>query len=393
MNKVKIFFLILMTMIIFSSQSQAAEVKPLFGISKWISNEADDYLIEKWTRLDISDEAAKIYPKLSKAVIEYNNERHNNAQARYKKYREESKELSELSGELRQFYDRNDIIVRRADSIVLSLLEMNADYTGGVHGMYGYFGVNFDSVTGKQLKISDVCTNAEVLVKSIVTRLIEDSPQSPFSNAEEIIMEQVIKDTINFTIDPDGVSFYFNPYLIGSYAEGLYTAKLLFNEYPNLFKKKFQQIPKNYCQTLPLYDTNVVSIKNGMRNYINVSLNDEGNYKIDYGEGVAEDETGLQGIQPPVHVHINGNDYLYIDGYINDVGRRLHVYRLNDDNLELIEVMPYTFKNIGLQKYETWWIPTDPNNIRFDSMQGLGANGDIKSHFGGIDDDGSFSFG
>ena len=91
---------------------------------------------------------------------------------------------------------------------------MNADYTGGVHGMYGYFGVNFDSVTGKQLKISDVCTNVEVLVKSIVTRLIEDSPQSPFSNAEEIIMEQVIKETINFTIDPDGVSFYFNPYLI-----------------------------------------------------------------------------------------------------------------------------------------------------------------------------------
>ena len=56
------------------------------------------------------------------------------------------------------FERTRDIFVRRADSRVVSLLELGSSYTGGVHGSYGSGGTNFDARTGKQLALSDVTT-------------------------------------------------------------------------------------------------------------------------------------------------------------------------------------------------------------------------------------------
>jgi len=228
-----------------------------------------------------------------------------------------------------------------------------------------------------------------------MTRLHEDYPQSPFENAQERIAKYIAEDTLNFTIDPDGISIYFNPYEIGSYAEGLFCAKLLFNEYPNIFNSKYAQVPKNYCQTLPLHYSNIVSFKNGMRNFITVTTNINEQCKVMTGGGTAEDRSGLRGLKQPVLVHLeNGKNYLYIDGYVEDKGRRLHVYEIDDNKIELVWILPYTFKNlVGSPKYETWYIPTNPNSIEFDSLEPMGANGDLTSHFGGINADGSFSFG
>ena len=150
------------------------------------------------------------------------------------------------------------------------------------------------------------------------------------------------------------------------------------------------QLPKNYCQMLPLYNANILSFKRGIRNYIQVTLDDKGNYKVLTGGGVAEDQSGLEGIKPPVLVHLNGKNFLYVDGYIEGKGRQLHVYEVSDKKIELIYVLPYTFKNLGTKKYETWYLPTDPENISFDSLEKIG---NTTNHSGAINDDGSFSFG
>ncbi len=395
MIKLRYFILTLLLILICGSQSEAKEIKPLFGMYKIIYNEADDLLTQSWTSINMNDDAAKLYPKLFKSINEYDRNLHDSAIKRQLKYHEEAQSLKqEMPDNFRSFYDRNDIIVRRADSVVLSLLEMTEDYMGGVHGMYGYFGVNFDTATGKRLNISDVCNNAEVLIKAIMTRLHEDSPQSPFEGAEEHITQQVIEDKLNFTIDPHGISVYFNPYEIGCYAEGLFMATLLFDEYPDLFKDKYRQLPESYCQTLTRYDSNIVSFKNGMRNYIQLHIDDDGYYKVSCDGNIVGDKIGLQGVQPPILVHMdNGKNYLYIDGYVENRGRFLHVYQVGNNSIKLDWILPYTFKNIGPLKYETWWLITNPNDIRFDSNEPLGANEDLTSHFGGINANGSISFG
>ena len=169
MFRLKYLTLALLMTLIFSGQSEAKEVKPLFGIYKIISNEADELLSQSWTQIYMTDEATKAYPKLSNAIDKYGKQLHDDAMSRQRKYHEEALTLKqEMPPEaFHSFYDKSDLIVRRADSVVLSLLDISEDYLGGVHGMYGYFGVNFDSETGKRLQISDVCTNAEVLVKAI----------------------------------------------------------------------------------------------------------------------------------------------------------------------------------------------------------------------------------
>ena len=395
MIKLKFYVLALLMIFVFNSQSEAKEVKPLFGLSKFVSNEADDYLLQRWTEINMSDDAAKMYPNLYKTLSSYSKSLKDNAMERQRKYHEESLSLSQESGETRQFYDKSDIIVRRADSVVLSLIENTEDYMGGVHGMYGYFGTNIDVETGKYLHISDVCTNAEQLAKAIMMRLREDAPMSPFEDAEEKIMKRIVEDNLNFTINPAGISVYFNPYEIGCYAEGLFTATLLFSEYPNLFKSKYKKLPQAYCETLTLYYPNIVSFSNGMRNYVQVNLDDSGNYNVGCGGGIAEDMTGLKGLKDPVLVHMaNGKNYLYVDGYIEGKGRELHVYNISDRNLELVWVLPCTFKDMnGLKKYETWWVPTDPNNIQFYSSEPIEAGGTPQNHFGAINFSGSFSFG
>ena len=397
MFKVKCLILMMAAALLVSVRADAKEVQPIFGLSKFISNEADELLYQSWTKIQMSGETSKMYPNLSKALDKYNAEEHDKAMERQRKYHEEALTLKQEMppDAFRQFYDKGDLIVRRADSAVLSLLEMSEDYLGGVHGMYGCFGVNFDAATGRRLQISDVCTDAEALVKAILTRLHEDAPMSPFENAEMYIMEQVVQDTLNFTIEPAGISVYFNPYEIGSYAEGLFTATILFSEYPALFKDKYKQLPQAYCETLTLHYPNIVSFTPGMRNYVQVNLDDNGNYNVGCGGGTAEDMTGLQGLQPPVLVHMaNGSCYLYIDGYIDNVGRSLHVYAISDSKLELVWVLPCTFKDMGgMKKYETWWIPTDPGNIRFYSLEAIEEGGTPMNRQGIIKSDGSFSFG
>ena len=396
MVKFKFLIAAFLMILLFSNNSEAKdkEIKPLFGFSKLIYNEAYDVLTQSWTEIHMSNEAAKMCPKLSKSLTKYMAEEHDKAMERQRKYYEEALSFKQESPEaFRPFYDKSDTIIRRADSVVLSLMEEIEDYMGGVHGMYGYFGVNFDTATGKHLQISDICNDTEKLLSAILMRLHEDSPRSPFENAEEYIKNQIINDEINFTVEPSGVSFHFNPYEIGSYAEGLFTATLLFSEYPDLFKEKYQQLPKAYCQTLPLYGTNIVTLQSGKRNFIQIDIDDGGFFHILTGGGSTEDRTGLTGLKDPVLVHmIDGTNYIYVDGYIEDKGRRIHVFNISDDKIELIGVMPYTFKNLGTLKYETWWIPTNPDNIRFDSMEPVGDK-NLTSHFGTINDDGSLSFG
>ena len=41
---------------------------------------------------------------------------------------------------------------------------------------------------------------------------------------------------IAFTVEPDGISFWFEPYLLAAYASGMQTVHIRFEEAPELFK-------------------------------------------------------------------------------------------------------------------------------------------------------------
>ena len=166
--------------------------------------------------------AAEGVEELQKALWRYNDETANQAQKNRERLlpRAEGDRAERRASGAKNFpayQDMNDILVRRADTLAVSLLEDGHNYEGGVHGMFGVRGRNFDSKTGQELSLSDVCPDLPELAEVIKEQLIREYPDASFvgSGAETVDYLMGVGN-ISWTLDPTGVSFYFNPYLIGS---------------------------------------------------------------------------------------------------------------------------------------------------------------------------------
>lgn len=136
-------------------------------------------------------------------------------------------------------YDK--MLVQRADSQIVSILKSNACFTGGAHGMYGSWGVNFDSESGKELLLSDVVTDMSCIPKLTAETIIEkyqEEGYEDFSGLEKILEQQEV-ESYTWTMDDEKITIYFQPYEIASYAMGLLTAELSFAEHPEVFNEKY----------------------------------------------------------------------------------------------------------------------------------------------------------
>ena len=403
MTKIK-FLLATLLIVLMSVGAEAKDVRPIGGFAKQIFSRTtfdDDnvpLLNQQYATLTLPNDLKAQYPKLARALAEYNTALTRQAMTMRERSTAQAREQrSNMREYFHAYYSNNDLIVRRADSVVFSVLDDSADYLGGAHGMYGWVGVNFDVETGKRLTISDVCTNADGLVTTILEQLRAEYDERGFyENLDEKIMELVAEDTINFVIEPRGVTFIFNPYAIAPYASGMMVTTILFSEQPSLFKAKYRQAPKAFAQTLDFYHPIALEL-NGRRATIYVNDNQETCTVMLDGREVT---AAISNPKMPTYVHTaDGHNYLYVDGFARQDGfsavdgECLTVFKL-DGELEVYDRLPYTFKQLrdleGASDETGWWIMTDPNGIQFDEPR---AMSDMHSHIGAVNSDGTFSFG
>ena len=349
MIKIKIFFLALFLTLLINAQTEANDVQPLHGIYKKVFKDEDKLLKQNWMEIYLNEETAQKYPNLKKALDLYNKESREGARERAENYREQANLIIKDTPEyFNSFYDGTEVIVSRADTVVLSLLEMSADYLGGAHGMYGWQGINFDTVSGQFLKISDICKDDEKLIDEIIKKLKSEYPKIKFDLKvlDEQVIKEVVEGSISWTIEPKGVSFHFNPYDIAPYAAGLFTVTLNFADYPDLFNSKYVQAPKDYCQDIPLYKARFAS--------------------------------ELMDARPTI-VHIDDKNYLYVDHEISSMKRVMAIYDLNNSEPQNLTTLPYTLRHFE-NDMEIWWVMTDPYNIEicssdhFKNVAGFNAN-------------------
>ena len=337
------------------------------------------------------------YPKLSTALSDYNLSMINAAKSErvevVKQAREYKQNAPKFFG---AFYSNNDLLMRRADSNVVSFINSFENYSGGAHGMYGWYGVNFDSETGRQLTISDVCTDAEKLIVAITKRLYADYDDRHFDNLNDTLVKLIAQDEINFVIEPRGVTFIFNPYEVAPYAAGLITATLFFDEHPQLFKDKYRQSLNAYAQSVPIFLPTTID-RNGSRATLSIS-NEYDRCVVRLNNQMIA--LALTDVHEATYVHTaDGKNFLYIDGvakvdgFSGVDGECISLLKL-DGELELYDRMPYTFRHLIDRESATdeteWWLMTNPNSMQFDSSRPIG---DLHSHFGAVSDDGTFSFG
>ncbi len=142
-----------------------------------------------------------------------------------------------------------DVQVRRADSVAVSILE---DY--GTEGSRSFNGLNYETESGKELGLADVFIDTSeisaTVEKEIMSRIGEDEPAGDTAVVE--YFKNTSEDSITWTLDYNGVTFYFNPGDIAPTNFGIQVVTVTFAKYPDLFNKKYTIVPDGYIVSLPV---------------------------------------------------------------------------------------------------------------------------------------------
>lgn len=156
-------------------------------------------------------------------------------------------EAAGLAG-FEEFYRRVDLTLPRADSRTVSVLYSMTSFSGGVHGNCYYYSANLDSATGRQLGVGDVVRDMAALRAAMEEGLAAAYPAADFSGLEDALNEYMADPAaFTWTLDYQGVTFYFSPGELAPYEDGQMRLSLRFDENPELFSLYYTVAPYSYA--------------------------------------------------------------------------------------------------------------------------------------------------
>lgn len=163
------------------------------------------------------------YPELADALDRL---RENALSLEREAYEEREAALMEDVNAGKAFYGEMRSLVRRADAQAVSIVNAWSEYAGEAHPSYGYATYNFDTETGEEIALESLLTDEGKL--ELNSRLGHELDALYPDLAPGSMIADYLPDDYAFSLEPDGVTFWFNPNTIASYAYGLFTVKLHF---------------------------------------------------------------------------------------------------------------------------------------------------------------------
>lgn len=287
--------------------------------------------------------------------------------------------LSENSENFNTQVSTLDVQVRRADSVALSFLaDSYADY-GFIEDFRGLWGSNYDVQTGEVLTLSDVILDMEPIPSIVLKELNSHLWAGDFysENVVEEYFQNATSNGISWTLDYDGVTFYFASGDLAEPGNGNMTAKVSFAEYPELFNKKYMDVPESYMVRMPLDLSYYADLDgNGDLETLECSgyYDEAGRYYTDFGIYTDLDayyhyeELFAYGFQPYYVKSADDNHYIYLfyeESEYENRQMRLMVY--NVKNGELIKVGKSNVAPAYIAA-DTFLLPLDPENMILDNF-------------------------
>jgi len=271
-----------------------------------------------------------------------------------------------------------DVHVRRADSLVISLLADSYSDYGQIDNYRVLHGSNYDTQSGRELMLNDV-------VKHVNNDLAEAVQKELTGHmwAGEFYYEYIVEDyfantpydSFSWTLDYTGVTFYFAPGELCD--EGAMTATVSFAEYPELFYEKYMEVPAEYTVELPLNISFFTELDtDGLLEEISISgwYDEERNHYLDYGIYTDTDaqyyyeECYVYDLHP-YYVKAESGHYLYLFCEDFEEGWRqmkLVAFSLNEDGSVTksgeINVSPSWLAD------NKFIVPTDPGRLILDDV-------------------------
>ena len=311
------------------------------GLSEW--SEGVPLCTSNWQTLALDTEDARRYPALADSLRKLNEE---SAEWGASFMTDNLPYAQELLHDRNEFFYgltySDEYTVQRADEVILSIRGEQSDYTGGVHPNYGVYGLNLNPKTGKRVQLSEILTTTEGLPDILADKILAKYPDEPFPSLQEMLADYREED-YSWTVNYQGLTFYFSPYEIASYAAGLLTVTIWFDEAPELFREEYLNAPETgYAMALPIgYPVELdLDPADNVRDEISITfLTDE--YDIMRPTLICNDvrlydEEYYCYQMWPYLVRTQGKNYIYLEGTMENDYRTLNIYALNSGEIRLV---------------------------------------------------------
>lgn len=318
----------------------AAANIPVLKVEQFHAEGANGYCEENYMRVSLGDGTDVIFPELNQALIAFSDQVAASADTEYAdllSYAEETK--LNLSVNL-------SIGLARADENLVSLICGFSDYTGGAHGYYYNWGAAFDNRTGKQLTLTDLCTDTGRLAEIIADDLYAEDANR-FTAGRDALRQTIresyveAEDSNCWVVMPEGIMFYFPPYGISYYAAGQPYTLVKFADHPDLFNADYCTVQSEYMTYLARYAS------------VQTKTDVDGDGSLDEISAYAGSaEVDSKYYYQNLRIYVNGEEYLENTPIFRDYGYCMAkvggrtLYIVHTDNLD-DTVSTYVFDLTG----------------------------------------------
>ena len=285
----------------------------------------------------LSEESAALYPQLAGALANFSDSFRRDKETGLDEELSWAREQYDWMPDAFYAYsDESPLTVRRADTQAVSLLYLHSSYTGGIHPNRYYAALNYDTAVGREIALGDVVSDFDGLKTEMEKRLIDDYGEGTFFDLHEQL-QTYSSEQFTWTLEPEGLRFYFSPYELAPYAAGSQQVFFGFDEFPAFFSGAYGKQEGDWAMPFSAWeDLAFHQGAGGAGDLLRVETITDNDYyfnglKIIYnGQSLTEEELWAYEFVPVLLHSESYGDFLYIDCLFDNDYHMLLVYRLEE---------------------------------------------------------------
>lgn len=186
------------------------------------------------------------YEKLKRNIENWSMERSEGLRNLYASFEESAGMEAQESETFDGYTLYQTVSIAKADGVVVSLLEDTYQYEGGAHGTFFRQGINFDSESGKRLKLEDLFYDYAAFVEDAKERIAyellaeygEELFEDYIATVEGLWQEDAEPE---WYLDASGIVIVLQEYLVGPYSIGTPEIHLPYTEFAPYIKENYLQ--------------------------------------------------------------------------------------------------------------------------------------------------------
>lgn len=217
---------------------------------------ADDALLvqSEHSYVTLREADVENYPAMAETLNQLSAMQKRSMEDEFDNFCSSAREELSYGGTVDTYVSTLDVQVRRADSTVVSLLSDSYSDYGMIEEFRGMQGSNFDAETGKELLLSDVIKDMGKVPAIVEQELNSHMWAGEFYSETTVAdyFKNTPEDGISWTLDYNGVTFYFADGDLAEAGNGRQAATVSFAAHPELFHEKYMTAPEGYMVGLPL---------------------------------------------------------------------------------------------------------------------------------------------